>query len=152
MADSSDALFRKGNHTRFINHSCSPNCETQKWNVGGKTCIGIFSKTVIAPGAALFVAVAAASAVLLSCLCFRQHAFLCTLCISRCAEPPQQARRLRSIISSSTTAASPLNACAVQASNHLLYLVCALTGAWLQLQRVSGRPLCSRSPQLLRLR
>ena len=33
----------KGNMARFINHSCDPNCETQKWNVQGEVCVGIFS-------------------------------------------------------------------------------------------------------------
>lgn len=33
----------KGNLARFINHSCDPNCITQKWNVLGETCIGIFA-------------------------------------------------------------------------------------------------------------
>ena len=31
----------KGNSSRFINHSCAPNCELQKWNVKGFTRIGI---------------------------------------------------------------------------------------------------------------
>jgi len=33
----------KGNLARFINHSCEPNCETQKWNVLGEVCVGIFT-------------------------------------------------------------------------------------------------------------
>jgi len=33
----------KGNMARFINHSCSPNCITEKWHVLGETCVGIFS-------------------------------------------------------------------------------------------------------------
>jgi len=33
----------KGNMARFINHSCDPNCITQKWNVLGETCVGIFA-------------------------------------------------------------------------------------------------------------
>jgi len=33
----------RGNPSRFINHSCDPNCELQKWNVGGVTKIGIFA-------------------------------------------------------------------------------------------------------------
>ena len=35
---------RRGNMARFINHSCDPNCETQKWNVLGEICVGIFAK------------------------------------------------------------------------------------------------------------
>lgn len=35
---------RKGNLARFMNHSCDPNCETQKWNVMGEICIGIFAR------------------------------------------------------------------------------------------------------------
>lgn len=27
---------------RFINHSCEPNCETQKWVVHGELAIGLF--------------------------------------------------------------------------------------------------------------
>eukprot|EP00798_Chlamydomonas_sp_ICE-L_P005065 gene5065-34860_t len=34
---------RKGNNARFINHSCSPNCETQKWLVKGELAIGLFA-------------------------------------------------------------------------------------------------------------
>ena len=33
----------KGNMARFINHSCAPNCITEKWHVLGETCVGIFS-------------------------------------------------------------------------------------------------------------
>lgn len=38
---------QKGNLTRFINHSCNPNAETQKWTVNGQCRIGIFSKRTI---------------------------------------------------------------------------------------------------------
>lgn len=34
---------RKGNRARFINHSCVPNCETQKWVVKGELKIGFFA-------------------------------------------------------------------------------------------------------------
>ncbi|KNC81387.1 hypothetical protein SARC_06292 [Sphaeroforma arctica JP610] len=37
-----DAQF-KGNLARFMNHSCDPNCETQKWRVNGEIRIGIFA-------------------------------------------------------------------------------------------------------------
>lgn len=33
----------KGNLARFMNHSCEPNCETQKWTVGGDTRVGLFA-------------------------------------------------------------------------------------------------------------
>jgi hypothetical protein len=33
----------KGNIARFINHSCEPNCLTQKWNVLGEVVVGIFA-------------------------------------------------------------------------------------------------------------
>lgn len=33
----------KSNHARFINHSCNPNCTTEKWTVDGETRIGIFA-------------------------------------------------------------------------------------------------------------
>ncbi|CAD7695047.1 unnamed protein product [Ostreobium quekettii] len=32
-----------GNFSRFINHSCEPNCETQKWTVRGEMRIAIFA-------------------------------------------------------------------------------------------------------------
>jgi hypothetical protein len=38
----------RGNLARFINHCCEPNSETQKWNVLGEICIGIFAKRDIA--------------------------------------------------------------------------------------------------------
>ncbi|KYQ92214.1 SET domain-containing protein [Tieghemostelium lacteum] len=40
----------KGNISRFINHSCDPNCRTQKWTVKGEMKIGIFAIKDIAPG------------------------------------------------------------------------------------------------------
>ena len=42
---------QKSNHARFINHSCAPNCETQKWtDMRGETRIGIFAKGDIPAG------------------------------------------------------------------------------------------------------
>ncbi|KAK3083378.1 hypothetical protein FSP39_021087 [Pinctada imbricata] len=36
-----DASY-KGNASRFMNHSCDPNCETQKWTVNGVLRVGFF--------------------------------------------------------------------------------------------------------------
>ncbi len=44
---------RKSNHARFINHSCGPNCETQKWRVRGEPRIGIFACQNIPDGSEL---------------------------------------------------------------------------------------------------
>ncbi|KAJ8908191.1 hypothetical protein NDN08_008285 [Rhodosorus marinus] len=41
---------RKGNLARFINHSCDPNCATQKWTVSGEPCVGIFAVKDIPKG------------------------------------------------------------------------------------------------------
>ena len=38
---------RCGNESRFINHSCAPNCEAQKWLVGDVTRVGIFTRREI---------------------------------------------------------------------------------------------------------
>ena len=43
----------KSNHARFINHSCDPNCETQKWTVGHESRVGIFAKEDIKAGTEL---------------------------------------------------------------------------------------------------
>jgi hypothetical protein len=43
----------KGNLSRFINHSCDPNCELVRWEVRGRTRIGIFAKRNIASGESL---------------------------------------------------------------------------------------------------
>ncbi|XP_035217544.1 probable histone-lysine N-methyltransferase CG1716, partial [Stegodyphus dumicola] len=40
----------KGNLTRFINHSCDPNCETQKWTVNGELRVGVFAKRSMSAG------------------------------------------------------------------------------------------------------
>lgn len=38
---------------RFMNHSCQPNCETQKWTVGGDTRVGLFASEDIPVGSEL---------------------------------------------------------------------------------------------------
>ncbi len=40
----------KGNLSRFMNHSCSPNCETQKWTINGNVRIGLFTLCDVAAG------------------------------------------------------------------------------------------------------
>lgn len=53
MALKSDAIIDatlRGNCSRFINHSCEPNCETQKWTVNGELRIGFFAITDLQPG------------------------------------------------------------------------------------------------------
>uniref|UniRef100_A0A2P2LLC8 Histone-lysine N-methyltransferase ASHH3 isoform X2 n=1 Tax=Rhizophora mucronata TaxID=61149 RepID=A0A2P2LLC8_RHIMU len=44
-----DATY-KGNMSRYINHSCSPNTEMQKWIIDGETRIGIFATRDIKTG------------------------------------------------------------------------------------------------------
>lgn len=39
---------QKGNISRFFNHSCDPNCETQKWTVNGELRIGFFTRRPVA--------------------------------------------------------------------------------------------------------
>jgi len=43
----------KGNLARYINHSCKPNCQTQKWNVAGEIRVGIFALVDISAGTEL---------------------------------------------------------------------------------------------------
>ncbi|XP_017786038.1 PREDICTED: probable histone-lysine N-methyltransferase CG1716 [Nicrophorus vespilloides] len=49
-ADAVIDATQKGNISRFINHSCDPNAETQKWTVGGELRIGFFSTRTILAG------------------------------------------------------------------------------------------------------
>ena len=42
--------YRVGSLARFINHSCEPNCEVQKWLVNGQYRMCIFSIDDILPG------------------------------------------------------------------------------------------------------
>ena len=44
---------RMGGFGRFINHSCEPNCETQKWTVNGEVTIGLFTKVDVTAGTEL---------------------------------------------------------------------------------------------------
>lgn len=44
-----DATY-KGNKSRYINHSCWPNTEMQKWRIEGETRIGIFATRDISKG------------------------------------------------------------------------------------------------------
>ncbi len=44
---------RYGNLLRFTNHSCSPNCEMQKWNVRGVMRVGLFAIKEIPAGSEL---------------------------------------------------------------------------------------------------
>lgn len=41
---------KKGNLGRFLNHSCRPNCKVEKWLVGRKVRMGIFTKRDVAAG------------------------------------------------------------------------------------------------------
>uniref|UniRef100_A0A915KGG2 Histone-lysine N-methyltransferase n=1 Tax=Romanomermis culicivorax TaxID=13658 RepID=A0A915KGG2_ROMCU len=42
--------YRSGSVARFINHSCQPNCEVQKWVVNGQYRMGIFAVVDIQAG------------------------------------------------------------------------------------------------------
>ncbi|XP_044463656.1 histone-lysine N-methyltransferase ASHR3 [Mangifera indica] len=44
-----DATF-KGNTSRFLNHSCDPNCILEKWQVEGETRVGVFATQSIKVG------------------------------------------------------------------------------------------------------
>lgn len=43
----------KGGMARFINHSCDPNCATEKWLVAGELRVGIFARKYIPAGTEL---------------------------------------------------------------------------------------------------
>ncbi|XP_068180647.1 histone-lysine N-methyltransferase SETD2 isoform X2 [Antennarius striatus] len=43
----------KGNCSRFMNHSCEPNCETQKWTVNGQLRVGFFTTKPVTAGTEL---------------------------------------------------------------------------------------------------
>ncbi|KAI8621094.1 hypothetical protein BC830DRAFT_1095729, partial [Chytriomyces sp. MP71] len=42
--------YKKGNHARFMNHACFPNCELQKWVVGSQIRMGFFAIMDVAEG------------------------------------------------------------------------------------------------------
>ncbi|RWS31394.1 histone-lysine N-methyltransferase ASH1L-like protein [Leptotrombidium deliense] len=42
--------YRVANEGRFVNHSCEPNCEMQKWSVNGVYRVALFSLRDILPG------------------------------------------------------------------------------------------------------
>ncbi|XP_053204538.1 serine-rich adhesin for platelets-like [Panonychus citri] len=42
--------YRLANEGRYVNHSCEPNCEMQKWSVGGYYRVGLFALRNIEPG------------------------------------------------------------------------------------------------------
>ena len=44
------ALPPQSNYARFVNHSCDPNAELQRWKVDGYTRIGIFARRHIPAG------------------------------------------------------------------------------------------------------
>ncbi|XP_062222797.1 histone-lysine N-methyltransferase ASHR3-like isoform X2 [Phragmites australis] len=44
-----DATF-KGNVSRFLNHSCEPNCNLEKWQVDGETRVGVFASRSVKVG------------------------------------------------------------------------------------------------------
>ncbi|XP_010687654.2 histone-lysine N-methyltransferase ASHR3 [Beta vulgaris subsp. vulgaris] len=44
-----DATF-KGNASRFLNHSCDPNCKLEKWQVEGDIRVGVFAARAIKAG------------------------------------------------------------------------------------------------------
>lgn len=44
---------KMGNLSRFINHSCEPNCTAERWLVLNELCVGIFAAKFIAAGTEL---------------------------------------------------------------------------------------------------
>ncbi len=53
MVSGHRVLWAQGALGRFINHSCHPNCETQKWVVQGELAIGLFASKAIKGGTEL---------------------------------------------------------------------------------------------------
>jgi SET domain-containing protein len=42
-----------GNNARFLNHSCSPNCKTEMWQIGAQQRVGIFTLQTVPKGTEL---------------------------------------------------------------------------------------------------
>jgi hypothetical protein len=42
-----------GSVARFINHSCNPNCHTERWEVAGETRVGIYASRALTKGTEL---------------------------------------------------------------------------------------------------
>ncbi|KAI4387974.1 hypothetical protein MLD38_000356 [Melastoma candidum] len=66
----------KGNLGRFINHSCDPNCRTEKWMVNGEICIGLFAIRDIKKGEELsfdYNYVRVFGAAVKKCVCGSRH-------------------------------------------------------------------------------
>ncbi|CAM8999654.1 unnamed protein product [Rhodiola kirilowii] len=71
----------KGNLGRFINHSCEPNCRTEKWMVNGEICVGFIAIRNIKKGEEVtfdynYVRVFGAAAKKCNCGSSRCHGFI----------------------------------------------------------------------------
>lgn len=47
--------YRRGNLSRFVNHSCDPNLDVQKWFVNGTTRIAFYTKRAVHKGEELTI-------------------------------------------------------------------------------------------------
>lgn len=63
-----DARF-KANLSRFINHSCEPNCELQRWTIGQREVVAVFTRRPIKAGEELSYDYAFFTASNMRCLC-----------------------------------------------------------------------------------
>ena len=70
----------KGGNARFINHSCEPNCATEKWLVDGELRVGIYATARIPAGAEITYHYQ---------LIWNQgHKVKCVSAIKSCLQPP----------------------------------------------------------------
>lgn len=60
----------KGNYSRFMNHSCQPNCETLKWTVNGDTRVGLFAVCDIPAGTSAQLPLLSFSQLNVLCICW----------------------------------------------------------------------------------